>query len=538
MWAGRPARFTFRVRPAWWLSWAAVVAYVAVFVLSLVVYNRIHSRRLVERAVELEREVVTRTAEIRSQAAELETLDRIVEAINREMTLRAVLQALLDHGLKLFPQADKALVTVHDTGTGHYKVAAVSGWAPGVFDDLALTEGQALARYSERAEQVREGVFIVRDFSDLPGSEQVPGLPLPKSMLSMTMTLEGKLEGFLVFDNFTDREAFTGADLRRLERFRQHAISAISKARLLEELSQRTVEAQQASAAKSAFLARMSHELRTPLNSIIGFSDILSERIGSGLHAKYQRFLQNISAAGTHLLGLINDILDLSKIEAGRMQLVPEPIAVRALAEGVVRAMKGVAAERHIFVELLAGAELPTVEADPVRVKQMLFNLLSNAVKFSPDGAVVRMELQHLPVERSPVAGEAVAIAIVDRGIGIDPRHLRRNLRGVHAGRRQHIATLRRHGSGSGPRQAVCRDARRGGPRREHAGSGQHVHGRPPLPVRRSRHSSPLPPTQASGYRLKAQPPPTEAQLQAQGFRSPAHPYQGRYTSREGGAEP
>ena len=254
---------------------------------------------------------------------------------------------------------------MHDTVTGHYKVAAVSGWAPGVFDDLALTEQEALPRYSRRAEQVREGVFIVRDFADLPGTEQVPGLPLPQSMLSMTVTLEGKLEGFLVFDNFTDREAFTGADLRRLERFRQHAISAISKARLLEELSQRTVEAQQASAAKSAFLARMSHELRTPLNSIIGFSDILSERIGSDLHAKYQRFLQNISAAGTHLLGLINDILDLSKIEAGRMQLVPEPLAARALAEGVVTAMKGVAAERHIVVELLAGSELPQHRGRP-----------------------------------------------------------------------------------------------------------------------------------------------------------------------------
>jgi len=426
VWAAQPARFTFRVRPAWWLSWVAVVAYTAIFVLSLVIYNHVHSRRLVRRSVELEREVVSRTAQIRSQATELETLDQIVEAINREMTLGAVLQALLDHGLKLVPQADKALFTVHDAVTGRYRVAAVSGWAPGIFDDLALTEQQALARYSRRAEQLREGVFIVRDFSELPGSEQLPALPQPRSMLSMTVTLEGKLEGFLVFDNFTDPEAFTGTDLRRLERFRQHAISAISKARLLEELSQRTVEAQQASAAKSAFLARMSHELRTPLNSIIGFSDILSERIGAGLQSKYQRFLQNISAAGTHLLGLINDILDLSKVEAGRMQLAPEPLAPRALAEGVITAMKGIAAERHIVIELVARGELPSLEADPVRVKQVLFNLLSNAVKFSPDGAVVKVELEHVPAEQSPVAGGAVAMAVIDRGIGIDPRHLRR----------------------------------------------------------------------------------------------------------------
>lgn len=421
VWATEPARFAVRVRPAWWATWVAALAYLLVLGCGVVVHTNLHSRGLRLRAAELEREVASRTVQIRSQASELETLDSIVEAINRQMTLRSVLQALLDHGLRLVPQADKALFTVLEPESGRFRVAAVSGWAPGVFDDLALTEQEALNRYSERAEQLREGVFIVRDFAGLPGSERVPDAPVPRSMLSMAVTIEGKLVGFLVFDNFSDSEAFSRADLQRLERFRQHAISAISKARLLEELRQRTFEAQQASAAKSAFLARMSHELRTPLNSIIGFSDILAERVGGVLEPRYQRFLHNISAAGTHLLGLINDILDLSKIEAGRMTLAPEPLAPRALAEGVVVAMKGVAAERHIAIELRGGDRLPPMEVDPVRIKQVLFNLLSNAVKFSPDGAVVRLELEHLPPQRSPVGVEAIALRVVDRGIGIEP---------------------------------------------------------------------------------------------------------------------
>lgn len=421
VWATEPARFAVRVRPAWWASWVAALAYLLVLGCSVVVYTNLHSRGLRLRAAELEREVASRTAQIRSQAAELETLDSIVEAINRQMTLRSVLQALLDHGLRLVPQADKALFTVLEPESGRFRVAAVSGWAPGVFDGLALTEQEALTRYSERAEQLREGVFIVRDFEGLPGSEQMPGVPVPRSMLSMAVTIEGKLVGFLVFDNFADSEAFSQADLQRLERFRQHAISAISKARLLEELRQRTFEAQQASAAKSAFLARMSHELRTPLNSIIGFSDILAERAGGVLEPRYRRFLSNISAAGTHLLGLINDILDLSKIEAGRMRLAPEPLAPRALAEGVVAAMKGVAAERHIAIELRGGDGLPTMEVDPVRIKQVLFNLLSNAVKFSPDGAMIRLEIEHLAARFSPVGVEAIGLRVVDRGIGIEP---------------------------------------------------------------------------------------------------------------------
>lgn len=426
VWSSEPARHRFTVRPPWWFSWIAVVAYVTAIAFGLGMHTRHHSRRLTRKAEELEREVKARTAEIRSQAAELETLDSIVEAINRQMTLRSVLQALLDHGLRLVPQADKALFTVHDPATERYHVAALSGWAPGVFDGLALTEQEALTRYSERAEQLREGVFIVREFEGLPGTEQLPGVPVPRAMLSMAMTLDGKIEGFLVFDNFTDPEAFSSADIQRLERFRQHAISAISKARLLEELRQRTLEAQQASAAKSAFLARMSHELRTPLNSIIGFSEILAERIGVGLEPRYQRFLTNISAAGTHLLGLINDILDLSKIEAGRMQLAPESVALRPLAEGVITAMRGVAAERHIAIELRAQSDLPAIEADPVRIKQVLFNLLSNAVKFSPDGAVVRLEIEALKNELETSSPDAIQIRVVDRGIGIETEQLDR----------------------------------------------------------------------------------------------------------------
>lgn len=421
VWAAEPARFSFRARPAWWYTWAAALAYLLLLGSGLVLYTNLHSRGLRQRAVELEREVASRTTEIRAQAAELETMDSIVEAINRQMTLRSVLQALLDHGLRLVPQADKALFTVHDPASGRFRVAAVSGWAPEVFDGLALTEQEALTRYAERAQQLREGVFIVRDFAGLPGAEHLPDMPVPCAMLSMAVTIDGKLEGFLVFDNFTDSEAFSRTDLRRLERFRQHAISAISKARLLEELRQRTFEAQQASAAKSAFLARMSHELRTPLNSIIGFSDILAERIGAVLEPRYQRFLHNISGAGTHLLGLINDILDLSKIEAGRMQLAPETLHLGAMAGGVVTAMKGVASERHIVIELKVEDGLPPVEADPVRVKQVLFNLLSNAVKFSPDGAVVRLEIESLGPERSPTRTEAVAMRVIDRGIGIEP---------------------------------------------------------------------------------------------------------------------
>jgi signal transduction histidine kinase/CheY-like chemotaxis protein len=167
---------------------------------------------------------------------------------------------------------------------------------------------------------------------------------------------------------------------------------------------------------KSQFLANMSHELRTPLNSIIGFSEILSTRLGKKVDAKEAKFLQNINASGTHLLALINDILDLSKIEAGKMELHAEPFHLMPLVDGVLAIMKGVANEKHIRFEVQADDELPEIEADPGKVKQILYNLLSNAVKFSPKESTVTLRL-HLLRDQG-----AIELQVRDQGIGIDAK--------------------------------------------------------------------------------------------------------------------
>jgi len=173
---------------------------------------------------------------------------------------------------------------------------------------------------------------------------------------------------------------------------------------------------------KSQFLANMSHELRTPLNSIIGFSEILLTRLGEQLPPKYQKFLQNINGSGHHLLGIINDILDLSKIEAGKMDVSPEPFSVAAIADGVVQVIRGVAQKREIAIEVDIPHDLPDLDADPVRFKQILYNLLSNAVKFSPDASTVTLRARLLPAALSPLREDAIQVSVVDRGIGIDAK--------------------------------------------------------------------------------------------------------------------
>jgi len=177
--------------------------------------------------------------------------------------------------------------------------------------------------------------------------------------------------------------------------------------------------AEEANRAKSIFLAATSHELRTPLNAIIGFSDILISHIAGKLDARYGRFLQNIHDSGQYLLGIINNILDLSKVEAGKMDLQPETIVLREVVGGICAVMKGVTSLRKITIHLEIPDDLPMIEADQTLVKQILYNLMSNAVKFSPERSSVTIRAQHIVTPQGSGDG-AVEIRVIDTGIGID----------------------------------------------------------------------------------------------------------------------
>ena len=180
-------------------------------------------------------------------------------------------------------------------------------------------------------------------------------------------------------------------------------------------------QAEEANRAKSIFLAATSHELRTPLNAIIGFSDILISHIAGKLDERYSRFLQNIHDSGQYLLGIINNILDLSKVEAGKMDLQPETILLREVVVGISAVMKGVTTLRKITIETDIPDDLPYIEADQTLVKQILYNLMSNAVKFSPERSTVTISARHLVTPHWTGDG-AVEIRVTDRGIGIDAK--------------------------------------------------------------------------------------------------------------------
>jgi two-component system cell cycle sensor histidine kinase PleC len=199
---------------------------------------------------------------------------------------------------------------------------------------------------------------------------------------------------------------------------RKMSEQAADLTRLTAELRVKKHAAEAANAAKSSFLANMSHELRSPLNAILGFAEIVRDmHFGKDTVERYSRYGGHIHEAGTHLLALIDDILDLAKVEAGKLDLQSASFDVGELLEECASMVQSLAERRGISTRVTTPAIGLPLKADRRRVKQMVVNLMSNAIKFTPAGGRVELEAQELPEGR-------IAIAIADTGIGMNPEQV------------------------------------------------------------------------------------------------------------------
>ena len=240
-------------------------------------------------------------------------------------------------------------------------------------------------------------------------------------------------------------------EARRLnEEALQHAVARLEESRReLSELARKyqaeKFRAEGANSAKSEFLANMSHELRTPLNAINGFSEMMvGEMFGPLGDRRYKEYSADILASGQHLLALINDILDMSKIEAGKMNLHLEVVDVAEMAAEAVRLMRNRAESAGLMIRVIAPDDLPTLEADYRGLKQILLNLLSNAIKFTPQGG--RITVHAARVEGA--GGPRVRIGVSDTGIGIAPEDVGRLARPFEQIETQHSKTQQGTGLG------------------------------------------------------------------------------------------
>ncbi|HEY9805264.1 MAG TPA: ATP-binding protein, partial [Candidatus Obscuribacterales bacterium] len=249
------------------------------------------------------------------------------------------------------------------------------------------------------------------------------------SVLRVPIFIRDQLFGGLVLQTTTCYRTFTDNEIRLVERIADQAAIALYNAQSYERLEQlvqvRTQEleaekliSESANHAKSEFLATMSHELRTPLTGILGFSHLLMREIFGPLNHKQQQYVSGIAACGEHLLELINDLLDLSKIEAGKEELVLETLVVEDVCQACLSLIRERAYERQLQLIFAIAPDVSTCVADQRRLKQILFNLLANAVKFTEAGSIT------LQVTKQPLLGEAgdrnmLQFAVIDTGIGI-----------------------------------------------------------------------------------------------------------------------
>jgi signal transduction histidine kinase len=238
-----------------------------------------------------------------------------------------------------------------------------------------------------------------------------------RRLLGVPMLREGRVLGAIVV-SWPEAGATPEHQVGLLKTFADQAAIGIEKVGLFNEIQDKSRELEKANRHKSEFLANMSHELRTPLNAIIGFSEVLSEQMFGEVNEKQLEYLKDIHSSGHHLLSLINDILDLSKIEAGRMELELSGFDLQLLLENTLTLVRERATRHGLTLTLDVDDGIDEWVADQRKVKQVVINLLSNAVKFTPPGGSVTLRARRVGQANG---ADAVEVAVIDTGVGIAP---------------------------------------------------------------------------------------------------------------------
>ena len=365
---------------------------------------------LAVRTVHLVRTLESRTDELDRKVTHLEALGAVGQAESFSLNLTEVLNTIITQAVQL-SAADGGSIYEFDEDAREFRIATVFGTSQETFDALRRTRiGLDDTFLGEAAELGRP-----LELPDLGGALPDPHLSVLaeggwRSLVAVPMLREGRIIGAMVVrrrvPGYVPQEI---CDL--LETFASQSALALVNAKLYRQLEQQSAALEVASQHKSEFLASMSHELRTPLNAIIGFSEVLLERMFGELNERQDDYLRDIWSSGKHLLELLNDILDLSKIEAGQMVLSRSEFAVRESLEYCLSMVRERALKQRIFLSLDVDPQVGLLDADRLRFRQVLLNLLSNAVKFTPEGGRVDV--------RASIRDQDLVVEVADTGPGV-----------------------------------------------------------------------------------------------------------------------
>ena len=373
-------------------------------------------------------ELQSRTDELTRSVGELQALEEVLRAVNSSLDLDTVLATIISRAAQL-SQADEGTIYEFDETEEVFVPKSAFGMSAERVAGLRERRVRLGETHLGRAAVERAPVYVddVQQDPTLSGPDRGGLLQGIHAVLAVPLLREDKVVGGLVIRRRT-AGGFAPTIPALLQTFADQAVLAIEHARLFQELAARGEEArrardeaEEASRTKSSFLANMSHELRTPLNAIIGLTELLCDNAGRFGTEKALEPLRRVLRAGRHLLSLINDILDLSKIEAGKMDLTLESVAIGPVVEEVVGTARPLAEQNKNALELDCPAGIGSVHADNMRLRQILLNLLSNACKFTKGGTV------RLRIARAEEAGQRwVDFAVSDTGIGMTEEQLGR----------------------------------------------------------------------------------------------------------------
>ncbi|GAB3074077.1 hypothetical protein GCM10027053_44680 [Intrasporangium mesophilum] len=363
------------------------------------------------RHVDLFAALENRSAELARKVDQLEALAEVGAAITSTLVPDEVLTTIVTHAVEL-SGTDGGSLMEYDEASGLFRVRTVYGTSQDVVTALHAAEIHIDRTWVGRAARTRQVLQIPDlDQFELDAHLQVLHGSGWKSLVAIPLTRPDRVVGALVVRR-KRTGSFSGETCDLLAAFGSQSAVALTNARLYQQLEQQSVELAEASKHKSEFLASMSHELRTPLNAVIGFSEVLLERMFGDLNERQEDYLKDIHAAGHHLLALLGDILDLSKIEAGRMELDVTTFPILDILGQALSLVRERATVHGIQLTLDTADGLGSVRADELRLKQVIVNLLSNAVKFTPDGGSVT-------VRAVRNAGD-ITVTVTDTGIGIE----------------------------------------------------------------------------------------------------------------------
>jgi signal transduction histidine kinase len=355
------------------------------------------------------RELRVRTAELGRSVDELKLLSEISQAVSSTLDLRAVLSTILARSVAL-TGADAGAIFRYSGAERAYRLVEAVGWDASLLASvghLSVAEGETAM---SEATATRQPVQLVdlgqRPSAPLRDASLAAGL---RSALLVPLVGAERIFGALVLQR---REAgeFAPETVRLMQALASQSVLAIQNARLFRDIADKSEQLALASQHKSQFLANMSHELRTPLNAILGYTELLADGIYGDLPERPLNVLGRIQNNGKHLLALINDVLDLAKIEAGQLTLSLEDYDLSDLVRSVVTATEPLAAAKGLKFAVIVDDALPTAHGDARRVSQILMNLVGNAIKFTETGKV--------EIRVSAEAGSFV-LSVQDTGLGI-----------------------------------------------------------------------------------------------------------------------